>query len=326
MAEMRENGRAPARSRMSSLLDPEARGPSQGFARSKPLASPATARHRQPAALEYRVLGPFEVLREGAGIVPIAAAKERALLLVLLLRANEIVPAERLIDGIWGEHPPRCGANVLQNCISHLRKRLEPGACASASEVLLTRQPGYLLRVDCQQLDSARLESSLERSGRAAKRGALHQAARLLREGEGLWRGPALADFSLEEFARSEIARLEELRLLTMAERVEVELALGRHAFLVSELTRLVDEHPLNERFRNQLMLALYRSGRQAEALAVYRAGRETLVEQVGIDPCPALQALEGAILRQEPFLDQLDWRRWRASSASARFVVGSAR
>jgi DNA-binding SARP family transcriptional activator len=216
---------------------------------------------------------PFEVFRGETEIVPPAAARERALLLFLLLQANEIVPAESVIDGVWGDRPPRCAGNALHNGVSHLRKLLEPGACASAPEVLLTRPPGYLLRVGCEQLDSARLETILEHGRQVAERGALEQAANLLRKGERL-RGPALADFRFEQFARSEIARLEELRVLTIADRVEVELAFGRHALLVCELTRLVGDHPFNERFRGQLMLALYRCGRQAEALAAFRETR----------------------------------------------------
>jgi DNA-binding SARP family transcriptional activator len=200
------------------------------------------------------------------------------LLLCLLLRSNEIVPTESLIDSIWGERPPRCATGALQNCVSHLRKLLEPRVAATESQVLLTRPPGYLLQVGGHEPDSAQLEGLLDRSRQAFARGRLVHAARLLRIAEGLWRGPALADFCFEEFARSEIARLNELRLLTIAERIDVELALGRHAFLACELKRLVGEHPLNERLRGQLMLALYRCGRQADALVVFREGREALL------------------------------------------------
>jgi DNA-binding SARP family transcriptional activator len=171
--------------------------------------------------------------------------------------------------------------------------------------VLLTRPPGYLLRVSREQLDSARLEALLEEGRRAHWQGSLDEAARLLRAAERLWRGPALADFSFEEFARLEIARLEELRLLTIAERVDVELALGRHPILVCELTRLVGEHPFDERLRGQLMLALYRSGRQADALAVYREAYKVLGAELGIRPGRTLQFLERAMLGQEPFLDE---------------------
>jgi DNA-binding SARP family transcriptional activator len=303
MAADPRNGRAPPRSRAVPPVDSQARGRLQASPGSRTLAFRA-ARGGWAGELEYRVLGPFKVVRGETEIVPPAAARERALLLFLLLQANEIVTAESVIDGVWGDRPPRCAGNALHNCVSHLRKLLEPEACASAPEVLLTRPPGYLLRVGCDQLDSARLETILERGRQAAERGALEQAANLLRKGERLWRGPALADFRFEQFARSEIARLEELRLLTIAERVEVDLALGRHALLVCELTRLVGDHPLNERFRGQLMLALYRCGRQAEALAAYREIRRVLVEELGISPSRPLQILERAILRQEPCLD----------------------
>jgi len=214
-----------------------------------------------------------------------------------------------------GDRPPRCAGNALHNGVSHLRKLLEPEACASAPEVLLTRPPGYLLQVGCEQLDSAQLENILEQGRQVAVRGALEEAANLLRKGERLWRGPALADFRFEQFARSEIARLEELRLLTIADRVDVELALARHALLVCELTRLVGDHPLNERFRGQLMLALYRCGRQAEALAAYRETRRVLVEELGISPSRPLQILERAILRQEPYLDGPMFRGFIARS-----------
>jgi DNA-binding SARP family transcriptional activator len=254
--------------------------------------------------VQYRVLGPFQVVKGGSEVLPQRAGKERAVLLSLLLHPNEIVPADRLIDSVWGERPPRCVASALQNCISHIRKQLEPSACATASEMLLTRPPGYLLRVDRAQLDSAQLEALLEKSRRARVRGLLEEAARLLRRADGLWRGPPLADFDFDDFARSEIIRLAELRLLTLAERVDVELSLGRHQFLVCELQRLVGDYPFHERFRAQLMLALYRCARQAEALAVYREARVTLRAELGINPSRALQLLEQAILRQESVLD----------------------
>ena len=303
MAANPKNGRASPRLKAIPPLDRKARGRLRAPTGSHTLASRA-ARRGPTKRLEYRVLGPFEVVRDTMKVLPVGA-RERAILLFLLLQANQIVAAESLIDGVWGGRPPRCAWNALHNCVSHLRKLLEPEACASGPEVLLTRPPGYLLRVGREQLDSARLETILERGRQAVERNALQRAVQLLRAGEGLWRGPALADFRFEEFARSEIARLEELRLLTIGQRVEVELALGRHAFLVCELTRLVGEHPLNERFRAQLMLALYRCGRQAEALAVYRETHTVLAEELGISPSRPLQILERAILLQEPSLNE---------------------
>jgi SARP family transcriptional regulator, regulator of embCAB operon len=273
--------------------------------RSRPRSTSLVPLPARNPALEFRVLGPFEVFRRSVGVISIVARRERAILLCLLLHPNRIVPAEQLIDTVWGARPPRSADAALQNCVSHLRKLLEPCACGTTPQILLTRSPGYLLRVGPCQLDAARVTGFLERSRRACERGAFGKAVRLLRQAEGLWRGPALADFSFDDFAQSEIARLEELRLLTLAERIEAELALGRHAYVISELKRLVVEHPLDERFRGQLMLALYRSGRQADALSVYRAGRRTLDEELGLVPSRPLRTLEAAILRQEPFLDE---------------------
>ena len=175
MAADPRNGRAPPRSRAVPPVDSQARGRLQASPGPHILAFRA-ARGGWAAELEYRVLGPFEVVRDETEIVPPAAARERALLLFLLLQANEIVPADSVIDGVWGDRPPRCAGNALHNGVSHLRKLLEPGACASAPEVLLTRPPGYLLRVGCEQLDSARLETILERGREVAERGALEQA------------------------------------------------------------------------------------------------------------------------------------------------------
>jgi DNA-binding SARP family transcriptional activator len=280
-----------------------AAGRAQELGGGRVISFPAARPQHTGLPLEYRVLGPFEVVRRGSGAVQLRAARERALLLCLLLRPNQIVPVDELIHVIWGERPPRCAANALQNCVSHLRKLLHP--CAAMTRLLLTKPPGYLLRVRHEQLDSMRLEALLARSREACAYGALDQAVKLLREAEGLWRGPALADFSFEDFARGEIARLEELRLLTLAERIDVELALGRDAVLVCELRRLVAEHPLHERFRGQLMLALYRSDRQADALAVYREAWKVFVQELGISPSRTLQVLEGAILRQEVSLHE---------------------
>jgi DNA-binding SARP family transcriptional activator len=253
-------------------------------------------------AIEYRLLGSFEVVRNEGGVIQLRA-KERAVLLCLLLRAGEIVPADQLIDDVWGARPPRCVANALHNCISRIRRGLEPPARAATPPPLVTYERGYLLGVQREQLDSGRVEALLEESRRARDRGRFDQAAGLLRLAASLWRGRALADFSFADFARSEIARLEELRLLVLSERIDVELRLGGQPQLVCELKRLVAEHPFHERFRAQLMLALYQSGRQADALAAYREAHETLVAELGIGPSRPLQLLERAILRQEPFI-----------------------
>ncbi len=240
------------------------------------------------AVLEFRILGPLEVL-DGETPVPLGGRNQRALLTLLLLRANEPISTERLVDQLWGEHPPRTATTSLQNSVSQLRKLLGAG-------FLQTRPAGYLLELDRSQLDLARFED-LVREARAAEP---TERARLLRDALALWRGAALADSELEDFAQAEIQRLEDLRLGVLEERIAADLELEVGPELVAELEVLVRRQPLRERLRSQLMLALYRSGRQAEALAAYREARRTLVDELGIEPGPELQALYGSILRQE--------------------------
>jgi DNA-binding SARP family transcriptional activator len=213
---------------------------------------------------------------------------------VLLLRPNEVVPAEQLIDALWGERPPPTASTMVQVYVSRLRKLL-------GRDLLLTRPAGYELALDPSQTDVGRFEALL---AAAAGTDDTAEAARLLNEALALWRGPALADFAYESFASVEAGRLEELRLAALDDRVDADLALGRHAELVPELEALVAEQPLRERARGQLMLALYRAGRQAEALEVHRAGQRLLVEQLGLEPGPALRVLERQILDQDPALD----------------------
>ena len=239
--------------------------------------------------LEFRVLGPLEVL-DGGSPLPLGGRNQRALLTLLLLRANEAVSAERLVDQLWGEHPPRTATTSLQNTVSQLRKLLGPG-------LLHTRPTGYLLEVDGAQLDLARFEQ-LVRKARDATESP--DRAALLRDALALWRGAPLADMELETFAQAEIHRLEDLRLGALEDRIAADLDTGADAQLVAEVESLVRVHPLRERLRSHLMLALYRSGRQAEALSAYHAARRTLVEELGIEPGPELQALYGSILRQE--------------------------
>jgi DNA-binding SARP family transcriptional activator len=242
--------------------------------------------------LEFRILGPLEIAQDGEEL-PLAGQKQRALIALLLLDANRVVSTDRLIDALWGQQPPRTAATSLQNFVSQLRKLLGP-------ETLVTRPPGYELRVPPQQLDLDRFTLLVDEA-----RGApADERAAKLRLALALWRGPPLADVGFESFAQGEIARLEELRLGTLEDRVEAELEAGRHAETVGELESLADEHPLRERLRAQLMLALYRSGRQAEALQIYHETRRVLVDELGIDPSPSLQQLHGAILRQDPALD----------------------
>jgi DNA-binding SARP family transcriptional activator len=243
--------------------------------------------------MQFRILGPLEVA-DGEALLPLAGAKQRALLALLLLRANEAVSTDRLIEELWGERSPDSGRTALQVRVSQLRKAL-----GRAGELVVTRAPGYVLRLDPEQLDLYRFERLVGEADMAEP--AL--AAGKLREALALWRGPPLADLAYESFAQPAIRRLEELRLGTLEKRVDADLALGRHGDLVGELETLVAEHPLRERLRSQLMLALYRCGRQADALAAYQSARRALVEQLGIEPSPPLRELEQAILRQDPVL-----------------------
>jgi predicted ATPase/DNA-binding SARP family transcriptional activator len=247
--------------------------------------------------MEFLVLGPLEIRKHGQP-VRVRASKERALLAVLLLHPNEVVSRDRLIGALWGERPPATAANAVQVYVSQLRKALgEKGR-------LLTRAPGYVLEVPAGASDLERFDDLAERGRAALEAGSPEDAARMFGEALALWRGPALADVELEGPLRLERERLEESRLDVLEDRIEAELALGHHGELVGELERLVVEHPYRERLRGQLILALYRAGRQAEALEVYRRTRRTLVDELGIEPGPALARLEQAILRQEPALD----------------------
>ncbi|MEX0817005.1 MAG: BTAD domain-containing putative transcriptional regulator [Gaiellales bacterium] len=240
------------------------------------------------AVHEFRILGPLEVSHED-GVVPLGGPKQRALLALLLLYAGEVVSTDRLIDALWGERPPRTAATSLQNFVSQLRKLF-------GADVVLTRAPGYGIRLEPDQLD-VDLFRRLVGEARSAEPG---ERARMLREALALWRGPALADLAYEAFAASEIERLEELRLGTVEELMDADLELGSHNDVVGELEALVRAHPTRERLRGQLMLALYRSGRQAEALETYHAARRALADELGISPGPALQQLYRSILRQE--------------------------
>ena len=244
----------------------------------------------------FGLLGPLTVSREGTEL-PLGGPKQRALLAILLLDANQAVSADRLIDALWGDRPPDTAKNTLQVYVSQLRKLLPEGS-------LETVAPGYRLAVEPEALDLARFEE-LAHQGRAALGiGDAATAAQALGAALALWRGPALADLALEEFAQAEALRLEELRLAVLEDRIEADLALGRHGPLVAELEHLIVENPFRERLRAQLMLALYRSGRQAEALAVYQRTRRTLVDELGIEPGESLRQLEQAILAHDPSLD----------------------
>ncbi len=248
--------------------------------------------------MEFRLLGPLEVRGDHGQALELGGPKRRALLALLLLHANEVVSSDRLIEELWGEEPPQAAATALHGHVSRLRKLL-----GGDGQLLVTRTPGYVLELEPEQLDLHRFERLRDEARAARSQGELSEASTKLRDALALWRGPALADLVYERFAQVEAERLEDLRLATVEERVDLELALGCHADLVPELERLVAEHPLREGFGAQLMLALYRSGRQAEALQAYQDARRVLLEELGIDPSQRLRELEQAILRQDDSL-----------------------
>ena len=241
---------------------------------------------------------------------------------------------DRLIDELWAETPPESAANIIHGYVSHLRKTLEPGRSRGEHELLVSRPPGYVLRIRPDQVDAERFARLTGEARELLNEGDASAAAERLRAALALWRGPPLADLAYESFARPDIERFEELRLAALGDRVDADLALGRDGDLVGELRELVAEHPLRERLRGQLMVALYRSGRQADALAVYREGRRALSEELGIEPTPALRELERAILRHDPALGartvprphvaRRRRRRW-AMLAAALAAVASA-
>ena len=242
-------------------------------------------------ALEFRILGPLEVV-DGNRELRLAGAKQRALLAILLVHANEPVSVDVLSEELWGGEPPQTAGKMIQGYVSQLRKVLGEG-------VLVTRTPGYLARVEADRLDAGRFERLVaDAAGRPPD-----EAAELLDAALRLWRGAALADFAYEPFAQSEIARLEEARLGALEERIDADLARGRHAAVVSELEGLVAEHPFRERLTAELMLALYRCGRQADALEVYRRARQALDRELGLEPSPSLRELEQQILVHDPAL-----------------------
>jgi DNA-binding SARP family transcriptional activator len=246
--------------------------------------------------MEFRILGPLEVA-DGDVAAPLGGAKQRALLALLLLSANEVVSVDRLIDELWGERAPGSGRTALQVRVSQLRKALGPAAR------LRTRAPGYVLELDREQLDLHRFERLVGEADSAEP----EVSAAKLRQALALWRGPPLADLAYESFAQPAIGQMQELRLTALEKRIEADLALGHHGELVAELEALVAEHPLRERLAAQLMLALYRCGRQADALEVYQRTRTQLADELGLEPGPSLQALQAQILRHEPSLQAGD-------------------
>src|SRR4051794_2326923 len=248
--------------------------------------------------MEFRILGPLEIRTE-QGALPLRRSKPRAVLTILLLHANEAVSAERLAMALWGEEAPAGAVKTVQVHVSRLRKALGDG------DVIATTPSGYCLRVRPGELDLTHFERLVEEARHALTENRPDRAARRLRDALALWRGPPLAEFATEAFAQAEIARLEELRLTAVETCVEAELRAGWHAALVGELHGLVAAHPTRERLAGQLMLALYRCGRRAEALAAYRDARNTLVANIGVEPGPELRAVHEAILRHDASLER---------------------
>jgi predicted ATPase/DNA-binding SARP family transcriptional activator len=246
--------------------------------------------------MRFQILGPFEVYDEQGRELVVGGPKQRAVLAILLLQAGQTVATERLIDELWGESPPRSAANTVQVYVSNLRKALGDG-------VLSTRPAGYQLERTAVELDAEEFGDLVTEARRALKAAEPGSAHRLLVRALGLWRGAALAEFAYEQFAQGEIARLEEARITASEDRSDALLAIGGDAGLVADLERLIRDHPLRERLRGQLMLALYRAGRQADALDAYREARERLVDELGIEPSEELRSLQAAMLNQEPSL-----------------------
>lgn len=267
--------------------------------------------------MRFSVLGPLEVHRDEIK-VPLGGPRQRALLAILLLHANEVVSRDRLVEGMWSEQPPQSAEHTLDTYVSRLRKLL-------GHDRLERRPPGYTLRVAPDELDLDRFDDALKRGRETLASGDARGAATILREALALWRGPVLADLQFEPFAQQAVEQLEEKRVAALEERFEAELAAGAGAELVTELERLVSEHPFRERLLAQLMLALYRAGRQAEALAALQAGRRRLAEDLGLAPGPALRQLEADILAHDAgLLPHNAGARARPRRRPAPAVVGA--
>ena len=255
--------------------------------------------------MEFRLLGPLEVAEDGR-TVSLGGSRASALFALLLLHRNEVLAIDRIVEELWPDRPPKTGGQVVRVYVSHLRKALEPNRLRSDQhQVLLTRRNGYVLRVDNGQLDVDLFETLREDGRRLLADGESAEAAARLEKGLSLWRGPPLQDFAYESFAQPEIARLEELQVATLEDLFEARLAAGRDSDLVADLEQLVEAHPLRERLRAQLMLALYRGGRPADSLETYQRGRRYLAEELGLEPGESLRQLEARILQQDPALDR---------------------
>ena len=259
---------------------------------------------RETTSVAFGILGPLEVRRSGRA-VPLGGPRQRAVLALLLLEPNRVVSMDRLAEDVWGGDPPEGWATTLQTYVFHLRQALEPDRSrGAAGGVLVTRDRGYLLRVDREHLDGALFQDGFTAGRAALEAGRYAEAAETLRTALDLWRSPVLADLADYAFTRPEAARLAELRLAALEARIDADLALGRHDVLTAELEQLAAEYPLRERSHGQLMLALYRCGRQAEALAAYRRARDLLADELGIDPGEPLERLHAAMLAHDRALD----------------------
>ena len=254
--------------------------------------------------MEFFVLGPLLVRSDGEAAVGIGAAKPRAVLGVLLVNVNRVVSVDRLLEEVWGDDVPKGGAKTLRYHVSKLRDVLSPGRRPGEEGPVATVPSGYVLRLEADQLDAWRFEALTGEGSAALEGGRFGFAGERLAEALDLWRGGAFQDFAYDDFARGEIARLEELRLVCLEDRVAADLAGRRHREVLPELQGLVREFPLRERFWSQLMVALYRSDQQAEALGAYQQARQVLGEQLGIEPNAALRRLEEQILLEELPLD----------------------
>jgi DNA-binding SARP family transcriptional activator len=259
--------------------------------------------------MDIKVLGPLEVHEHGTSITP-TAAKPRQILALLALQAGQVVPVPTLMEELWGMSPPRSALTTLQTYIMQLRRRIraalsdEDGAGANAKDILVTRYNGYLLNVDPEDVDVKRYEHLAADGRRAFEQGEYEQASRLLGEALEVWRGQVLVDIQMGMRLGFEVAWLEESRLGVLETRIDADLRLGRHAALLSELAMLTARNPLNENLCAQFMVALYRSGRQWQALDVFKNLRESLVDELGVEPSARLQHLQRAILNSDPELD----------------------
>ena len=265
--------------------------------------------------LEFGILGPVEVARNGKA-VKIRAPKQRAVLALLLLDANHVVSVDALIDGLWCDDPPPTATAALQVHVAKLRQALGSGGPDDAASLIVTRAPGYAIEIEPGALDLTRFEGYVERARAAIAAERPAEASALFGQALSLWRGPALADLAHERFASVAAARLEEERVIALEQRIDADLARGAHAELIGELRELTAWQPLREHLWGQLMVALYRSGRQGDALAAYQSARSVLRDELGLEPGEALRALENDVLRQA---DHLVWVADDPQALSAR-------